>query len=172
MIAKPNYNDAPDYCAYYFDLIVKPDLIDALKEIAEGTVKLFTSVPVEKENYRYLNDKWTIKQLLRHMIDCERVYTYRAMRFSRFDNTELPGFDENNYAEADNTTGTNIKELISEYKFLRKATICLFKGMNDAMLDFKGKANGKTSTARAWGWMAAGHNIHHCKILKERYLKV
>jgi uncharacterized damage-inducible protein DinB len=170
MITKPNYNDAPDYCAYYFDLITETDLIEALKRTAKEAESLFYSVPAEKENYRYAEDKWTIKQLLRHIIDCERVYTYRAMRFSRLDDTELPGFDENNYAKKDNTEEVTLQHLIAEYKALREATIYLFGGMNDAMLDFKGKANNRTSTARAWGWMAAGHNMHHCKIVNEKYL--
>jgi uncharacterized damage-inducible protein DinB len=171
MIIKPNYNDAPDYCAYYFDLVTEQDLIEALKRTAEETVQLFSAVPAEKEDYKYAEDKWTIKQLLRHLIDCERVYTYRAMRFSRFDDTELPGFDENNYAQNDNTAQVSLQRLIAEYKAVRETTIYLLKGMNDAMLDFKGKANGRNSTARAWGWMAAGHNIHHNNIVKERYLK-
>jgi uncharacterized damage-inducible protein DinB len=171
MIARPNYNDAPDYCAYYFDLIPEEDLLDALKRTAKETVLLFSSVPAEKENYKYAEDKWTIKQLLRHIIDCERVYTYRAMRFSRLDDTELPGFDENNYAKKDNTEQATLQNLVAEFESLRKATIYLFEGMNDAMLDFKGKANNRTSTARAWGWMAAGHNMHHNSIVKERYLK-
>jgi uncharacterized damage-inducible protein DinB len=170
MIAKPNYNDAPDYCAYYFDLVPEKGLIEALKRTAVETDVLFSAVPAEKESYKYADDKWTIKQLLRHIIDCERVYTYRAMRFSRLDDTELPGFDESNYAKRDNTEEVTVQQLIAEYKALRQATIHLFEGMNDAMLDFKGKANNRTSTARAWGWMAAGHNMHHCKILKEKYL--
>ena len=171
MIAKPTYSDAPDQCAYYFDLVTEQDLIAAFKRTAEETVQLFTTVPTEKENYKYAGDKWTIKQLLRHLVDCERVYTYRAMRFSRLDDTELPGFDENNYAGNDNTGQSKLKNLIGEYKAIREATIYLFEGMSDAMLDFKGKANNRTSTARAWGWMAVGHNIHHNNIVKERYLK-
>jgi DinB superfamily len=172
MIAKPNYNDAPDYCAYYFDLVTEQDLIEALKRTAEETVQLFAGVSADNENYKYAGDKWTIKQLLRHLVDCERVYTYRAMRFSRLDDTELPGFDENNYAKRDNTSELSLQNLVAEYKALREATIYLFEGMNDTMLDFKGKANNRASTARAWGWMAAGHNMHHCTILKKRYLKV
>jgi uncharacterized damage-inducible protein DinB len=170
MIVKPNYNDAPDYCAYYFDLVPEQDLIDALKRTAEETRELFSTIPAEKENYKYAPDKWTIKQLLRHLADCERVYMYRAMRFSRLDDTELPGFDENNYAQNDNTAAVNLQQVVEEYKHLRQASILLFQGMTNAMLDFKGKANQRTSTARAWGWMAAGHNMHHCKILREKYL--
>jgi uncharacterized damage-inducible protein DinB len=172
MITKPSYNDAPDYCAYYFDLVTEQDLIAALKRTTVETVQLFAAVPAEKEDYKYAQDKWTIKQLLRHLIDCERVYAYRMMRFSRLDDTELPGFDESNYAQNDNTAQVSLQRLIAEYKAVRETTIYLLKGMNNAMLDFKGKANGRTSTARAWGWMAAGHNIHHCTILKERYLKI
>lgn len=170
MITKPNYSDAPDYCAYYFDLVPEQNLTDALKRTSAETVQLFSAIPAEKENYKYAEDKWTIKQLLRHLADCERVYTYRAMRFSRLDDTELPGFDENNYAERDNTAEVSLQNLVAEYKALRQATIYLFEGMNDTMLDFKGKANNRTSTARAWGWMAAGHNMHHNKIVTERYL--
>ena len=170
MIVKPNYKDAPGYCAYYFDLVTESNLTDALKNSSSETTALFSSIPPEYENYQYAPAKWTIKQVLQHVIDCERVYTYRAMRFSRFDATELPGFDENHYADKDNTIQIAMSQHIAEYKALREATIFLFDGMNDAMLDFKGKANELHSTARSWGWMAAGHNRHHCKTIKEKYL--
>jgi len=170
MTDKTIYKDAPDYCHYFFDLVETDNLLDELQKSYQITNELFQLITPEKENFSYQPDKWTTKEAIRHIIDCERVYTYRAFRFSRFDNTELPGFDENKYIETIKGKALNLSDLKDEYENTRKSTIALFKTMTNEMLDFKGPANKVYFTARSLGFMTVGHNLHHCNFIKTKYL--
>ena len=170
MIHKPDYKSSPEYCLYYFNLVKEDDLTEALEKSRDMTLELISAVPEEKENYCYAEGKWTLKQVMSHIADCERIYAYRALRFSRKDNTQLAGFEEDEYAVNSNTAQRSLKDIIEEYRTIREANIILFGYMTDEMLDFKGLANDMLYTPRSLGWMAAGHNIHHCNIIKERYL--
>ena len=114
--------------------------------------------------------RYHTKEVLRHIIDCERVYSYRALRFSRFDETELSAFDENLYIESIKKIEQNLTDLKDEYENVRKSTIALYRTMTKEMLDFKGKANKVDFTARTLGFMTVGHNLHHCNFLKTNYL--
>lgn len=170
MILKPKYEDIPEYCRYYIDLLKDNDLLEALKNSRDYTLKLMSTVPAEKENFSYGEGKWTIKQVMCHIADCERIYAYRALRFSRRDNTKLAGFEEDEYAVNANVSGRSLKEIIEEFKSIRESTIKLYEYMTDEMLDFKGVANEMLYSPRSLGWMGAGHNMHHCNFIKERYL--
>lgn len=171
MTDKHIYKDAPTYCHYFFDLVETNDLLVELYKSKIQTEELFQLITPETENFSYAIGKWTTKEVLKHIIDCERVYIYRALRFSRFDNTELPGFDENKYIDNLKSASYNLTDLKEEYIAVRTASIALFKSMTDEMLDFKGKANNALFTARTLGFMTVGHNMHHCDILKSKYLK-
>lgn len=160
----------PDYCRYYLDLVETGDLISELEKTKQHTLELFDRIRPENENFSYQSGKWTTKEVLRHIVDCERIYSYRAFRFSRFDETELAGFDEGMYIANLNSSLLNLSGLKEDYLSVRSSTISLFKGMTDEMLDFKGTANQGVFSARALGYMCVGHNIHHCNMLKERYL--
>jgi len=170
MIDKSFYKDAPNYCHYFFDLISSDNLLFELEESKIYTEKIFDLVTPKKENFSYAPNKWTTKEIIRHIIDCERVYTYRAFRFSRFDNTELNGFDENKYIENSKKIDYNLNDLKSEYLSVRNSTIQLFKLMDENMLNFKGLANNVHFTAKTLGFMTIGHNLHHCNFLKSNYL--
>lgn len=170
MIIKSNYSDAPDYSHYYLDLVIENDLMEALQNSHNETIKLIESIPTEKENYSYAEAKWTTKEVLRHIIDCERVYAYRAFRFSRFDNTELAGFDEFEYITHSRKTEWSLHQLKEEYSNVRGATLNLFMPLTNEMLDFKGISNKVNFTARGLGYMTVGHNVHHCNFLKANYL--
>jgi hypothetical protein len=170
MTDKIIYKDAPNYCHYFFDLVETNDLLSELEKSYKLTQEVFKLITFENENYSYQTNKWTIKEVLRHIIDCERVYTYRAFRFSRFDNTELAGFDENEYIKNIKNTEQNLLELKTEYEIVRKSTIALFRTMTNEMIDFKGTANKVSFTARALGFMTVGHNIHHIEFVKTKYL--
>lgn len=164
--------DAPSYYHYFFDLVETDDLLLELEKSKTFTRELFNSISPEKEDFAYQPGKWTTKEILKHIIDCERVYTYRALRFSRFDTTELPGFDEDSYTENLKIQNIHLSltDLWEEYENLRKSTIYLFKNMTNEMLDFKGKANNLELTARLMGFMTVGHNLHHGNFIKENYL--
>jgi len=170
MTDKKIYKDAPAYCHYFFDLIETDGLLAELEKSYQLTQELFRLVTPEKENYSYQPNKWTTKEVIRHIIDCERVYAYRALRFSRFDNTELPGFNENLYIDSMKGVEQNLTGLIEEYENVRKSTIALFKNMTNDMLDYQGTANKVVFTARALGFMTVGHNVHHCNFIKANYL--
>lgn len=170
MTNKTIYQDAPQYCHYYFDLVKTDDLLTELEKSNQLTQELFSLITSEKENHSYLPKKWTTKEVLKHIIDCERIYTYRALRFSRFDSTELSGFDQNKYIDNIKNVELNLSDLKDEYENVRKSTIALFKSMTKEMLDFKGTANKVVFTARTLGFMVVGHNLHHCNFLKTNYL--
>lgn len=170
MTDKTLYKDAPDYCHYFFDLIETNDLISELQKSKQLTRDFILKIQEEKGNYAYSENKWTIKEVIRHIKDCERIYTYRALRFSRFDDTELAGFDGNDYIANVKNINFRLNDLLIEYIDVRNATINLFNNMTGGMLDFKGKANNAYFTPRTIGFMTAGHNIHHCNFVKAKYL--
>jgi len=164
------YKDTPDYCHYYFDLIESENLLEELVKSQQITLELFQLITPENENFAYQPEKWTIKEVLRHIVECERVYTYRAFRFSRFDETHLSGFDENIYIENGKMMNQSLSDLKDEYQQVRKASVSLFKNMTNEMLDFKGTANNSSFTARALGFLTVGHNLHHCNFINTKYL--
>jgi hypothetical protein len=170
MITPPPYTDAPGYTHELLDLVQGQDLIAELEASKQYTLDLMRRISLEQENFAYAEGKWTIKQLFRHIIDCEYVYSYRAFRFSRFDATELSGFDVDEYLKRVEGLDYHMPDLIAEYTALRDTTIALFKFMQADMLDFKGKANGVMFSPRVLGYYAVGHNLRHCQVLEARYL--
>lgn len=164
------YATSPDYCHRLFDMIETDNLIDELVKDQQATLSIFSNIPTDKEHFAYAEDKWTISQLLRHIIDCERIYAYRALRFSRFDATPLHGFDEDFYMHGLSEQRENLSDLIKEFEIVRNATISLFKPMTPKMLTFRGTANELEFSTLALGFCVIGHNKHHCKVLNERYL--
>ena len=163
------YATSPSYCHYYFDLVQSNDLHAELAADRDKTIAFFKSIPAEKEHFAYADGKWTITQLLRHIIDCERIFAYRALRFARFDDTNLAGFDEDFYMAGLLSKKENLTDLIQEFQAVRQATISLYATLNDDMLDFQGTANNLKISARAIGFCVIGHNVHHCGVIQERY---
>jgi hypothetical protein len=160
---------APFY-ASYVEALGKVDLFEVLKTSSEDLITTLQKLPEEKLVFRYEEGKWTIKELVQHIIDAERVLSYRALRFSRNDATDLPGFDENWYVVNSNGNDRNISNLIAEFEHLRKASIALFESFTAEMLLLSGSANEHDMTVRALGFIIAGHQMHHLKIIKEKYL--
>ena len=165
------YKDAPEYCYYFFDLVPTNDLLAELENSKELTLNLFNLITAELQNYTYEPNKWTTKEVLRHLIDMERIFQYRAFRFSRFDDTELSGVEENDYIEKVNQTEIALADLREDYLAVRSSTINLYKNMTEKMFDFKGVANGQAFTARTLGFAIVGHNLHHIHFIRTRYLQ-
>lgn len=134
------------------------------------TVAFFEAIPKEKLDYRYQPEKWSIKDILLHLIDCERIFQYRALRIARKDKTPLPGFDEDEYAREANALARSLESLINEYKMVRNATFSLFENFTAGHLLLVGNASGKDVSVRAIGKIILGHELHHIEIIKERYL--
>ena len=158
-----------DYFEYYVNLNPNNDLIQGLANQLEITQQFFKNLPSDKLEYQYEVGKWTPKDILQHIIDTERVFSYRALRFARFDNTSLPGYEEDDFAASANANSRTIDDLLTEYNVTRQSTIALFNTFSDLMLKSVGVASGANNSVRAIGYTIVGHEIHHINIIKERY---
>jgi uncharacterized damage-inducible protein DinB len=165
-----NLETVPHFYKNYVKLIEETDLLQALRISSHRCLELVHSIPETKADYRYADGKWTIRELLCHMIDAERIFAYRALRFARNDKTPLAGFEEKDYAVQANASGRSLAKIAAEMARLRAATIDLFEGFTPEMLLRKGMANNNELSVMALGFIIAGHETHHCQILKERYL--
>lgn len=166
-----NSNEYSEYYGYYISLNKTDNLIQNLENQLKETTDFFKSIPAEKLEFQYEVGKWTPKDILQHIIDSERVFAYRALRFARFDTTNLPGYEENDYADVANANTRTIDELIDEYKMVKLSSIHLFKSFSEKMLMNIGTANNAPASVRAIGYIISGHEIHHINIIKARYLK-
>ena len=170
-IKKPSPGEYPEYASMYIDLLPDDGLVLKHLEDNFNAIKEFIlSLPKEKLLYRYAPGKWTIKEILVHITDDERIYSYRALRFARNDNTILPGFEQDDYTAASNANERDPENIFEEYEAVRKATIALFNGLDEESLTRQGIADGNQSTVRALAYHIAGHEVHHIKIIKEKYL--
>lgn len=165
--------DPSEYDSYYRPYLALVDnlpLLDALAIGMDSTLTFFNSLSAEVWNYRYAEGKWTPKDILQHLSDTERVFAYRALNIARNPQSILSGFDENLFAIAAMANLRSSESLIEEYIAVRKGSISLFRNFdNDQMMNI-GTANSSPLSARAAGFIISGHEIHHCNILKERYL--
>ncbi len=169
-LGRPGPEEANAYFNGYVELADGRDLLEALANASELTWAAVQLIPAEKAGYRYAPGKWTIEQLFQHVVDTERIFAYRALRFARNDVTELPGFDENTYADATANSGRSLRRIMAEHDAVRNATIELYRGLNAEELLRTGVANGSRISVRALGWTVAGHVTHHLRVLRERYL--
>ena len=171
---KTNRRPSPnEYGAYYDTYISKVEQDDFLQALAEGkaaTAAFFRSLPEEKWDHRYAPGKWSVKELLQHLIDAERVFSYRALRIARNDMTPLPGFDENEYAPASKAALRSPSSLLAEYEAVREATIHLFMHLDGEALSRIGTASNHPVSPLAAAFIIAGHELHHVGVIKERYL--
>jgi len=170
-IAKPQEGEFPPYADMYIRLMPDDGLL--LKHLRDNFIamkQLILSLPEEKLNYRYAQNKWTIKEILVHIIDDERIYAYRALCFARNDKTELPGFEQDNYALHSRANERSLENILEEYEAVRNATIALFNGLPEDSLLRMGTANNNKATVRAMAYHIAGHELHHMNIIKEKYL--
>lgn len=160
----------PDSYKRYVSLVEEEKLSKALKKNNKSLLKLLKDIPKDKENYAYAQGKWTIKEVLQHIIDAERVFTYRALWFARKDAQPLPGFDENAWAVHANVSGRDWDDMIDEFKSLRKATELLFASLSEEDLNATGTSNNNLISVATLGYVCAGHAAHHINVIKERYL--
>ncbi|HWR94185.1 MAG TPA: DinB family protein [Flavobacterium sp.] len=170
-----NSNQLPDneYALFYkpyIDALNNVDLIDELEISVHRLVKFVQDLPMDKFDYQYAEGKWTIKDILQHLIDVERIFSYRALRIARMDKTPLSGFDEDAYAAIANGSQRSVQSLLSELLTVRESTLSLFKTFSDEILLRKGIASGKEISVRALGFIIIGHQNHHQKVFQERYL--
>lgn len=165
-----NLETVPSFYKNYVKQIEETDLLQALRISGHRCLELVHAIPEEKADYRYADGKWSIRELLCHMIDGERIFTYRALRFARNDKTPLAGFEEKDYAPQANASGRSLQKIAAEMAHLRSSTIDLFESFTPEMLIRKGMANNNEMSVIVLGFIIAGHETHHCNVLKERYL--
>lgn len=165
-----NHNFA-EYFNFYISLVdEKLDVTSALDQAHKRTNILLASLTEEKSNYAYAEGKWTIKELLVHMIDTERIFCNRALRFARNDQADLPGYDHDGYVPNSGANERTLNDIENEFNLVRQGTVALFNSFTPEMLDRKGTANGNHLTVLSIGFIIAGHETHHVNILEERYL--
>ncbi|NDI99051.1 DinB family protein [Flavobacterium sp. LaA7.5] len=161
---------APYHGAYLPNVDDTWTLVEGLEVSVHEFIKFVQDIPMGKHDYRYAEGKWTIKEIIQHLIDSERVFSYRAMRFSRGDSTALPGFDENSYVDNAHANERSLQSLLTEMSALRHASLLLFKSFTEDDLMKRGVASGYNVTVRALGFLIIAHQKHHTKIFQERYL--
>lgn len=168
---RPKKDEHIDYYSKYIDRVPDGDIVAKLETQLDETLSFLRSIPESKLDYRYAPGKWSIKEIIGHLGDGERVFQYRAWRFSRADTTPVPGFEENDYVANAPFSRLNVDDLISEFEHLRSATIRLFAGLDADAMGRRGNANGDDVSVRAIAWIMAGHVDHHQAIMRERYLQ-
>jgi hypothetical protein len=169
VIAPPVAGTYTEYQKRYIDLITAPNILQLMESHILDLKVLLSEIPYENEDFAYAEGKWTIKQLVGHMLDTERILAYRAMCIARGEQGSLPGFDENAYVNNASFNDRALYDLGNEFSAVRESTILLFRYMSDIELDRVGTANNTSITPRALLYMIAGHYIHHDRILRERY---
>lgn len=167
---KPKVTEYAPYHQRYIDLITADDIFSFFKQQAEEIVTLFTNLSEDQASFRYAEGKWTIKEVLAHIVDSERIFGYRVLAISRGEKNPLPGFAENDYVRNGKYENRSLKSLLAEYSHLSSANLELFKSLDEEMLSQKGTASGKEVTARAILFVTIGHEKHHLEIIKSRYL--
>ena len=160
-----------EYFNYYIGLINNGDnVLDVLETTHQKTNTLLDLITEDQGDYAYAEGKWTIKELLIHLIDTERIFCNRALRFARNDKTDLPGYNHDDYVNYSDAKNRTICDIYKEFNLVRANSIALFKTFNNEMLERSGTANGNLLTVLAIGYIIGGHEIHHINVLEETYL--
>lgn len=169
-IPQPKVTDYNAFYAAYIDKVADQDAYATLRRNAYAIPAFLYDLPADKWAYRYAEDKWTIGEVVMHLIDTEQVFCYRMMRIARGDKTALAGFDQNAFVETCQVMGRPMDSVIEEYFTTRKATMCLIDGLDENVAHNVGNASGYDISVAALAYIIAGHETHHLQIIKERYL--
>lgn len=154
----------------YINQVTEDDLMEAFSKESTSFIRFLETIPPEKYDYRYAEGKWSIREVLQHIIDAERVFVYRALRFARKDTTPLPGFDENLFAANARADKRSWDKLVEEFKVSRRSSELMFQSFDDDQLQSAGVASNQPNYVLALGFVIIGHAVHHQRITRERYL--
>ena len=146
------------------------NLIEELEISLHDFIRFVQNIPMDKFDYRYAEGKWTIKEIIQHIIDTERIFAYRALRFSRNDKTALPSFEENDYVDNTNANTRGLQDLLTELSAVRHSNLLFYKSLSEEQLKRVGIASNNQISVRALGFIIIGHQKHHQKVFQERYL--
>ena len=167
LLTSDEYNP---YYGVFIDQAESPDIVEGLQLGKQHFIEFVKAIPEEKLSYRYAEEKWTIAEVLQHLIDAERVFSYRALRFARKDKTALTGFDHDMYVPNSNANNYSKQEIMRDYETVRNSSISLFRSFTDDMLTQIGEASGSPMSTRAIAYILSGHQKHHLGVIKKRYL--
>lgn len=163
-------NEYSQFNATYINALDNVELLEELEISLHDFIRFVQNIPMDKFDYRYAEGKWTIKDIIQHIIDAERIFGYRALRISRNDQTQLPGFEENDYVENTDANSRSIQGLLTELSALRHSNLLMFKSFTEDQLTRIGTASNHSISVRALGFLIIGHQKHHQKVFQERYL--
>jgi uncharacterized damage-inducible protein DinB len=169
-MTRPQPSEAADYYSKYIDLIPSDEIVPALQTQMGESLELLGTISEEQSLYSYAPGKWTIRDLLNHVSDCERLFLYRAFWFARGFNDALPSFDQDPAAELAQANDIPWADLVEEFKNVRLSTLSFFKNLPDEAWSRSGVASDNPVTVRALAYIIAGHVAHHANVLKEKYL--
>ena len=168
-MTRPTPTDYAPPHASYVDLVDEDDILSAMEEQSSATQKLLSSLDEARASYRYAEDKWSVKQLIGHIVDAERIIAYRALCVARGDTQSLPGFDENAYVQNASFDEWKLGDLAEQYALVRRSNIVFFKNLQDEAWDRRGTANNYPVSVRGLAYVIVGHERHHLKVLREKY---
>ena len=166
---RPPDDHIPEYFRLYTNQAPDGDIFETLSREIEETLALVENLDEERAEFRYAEGKWSIKEVIGHLIDCERIFGYRALSFARGETASLPGFEENDYAANSDCSERTMADVAEEFRHLRTSSLSLFRGFSERAWDREGTSNGLVFRTRAFPWIFAGHELHHRKVLQERY---
>jgi uncharacterized damage-inducible protein DinB len=169
MIVRPGTEEYAPFYGTYVDAVPEGDVLAILRASGEETRRLLDAAGEARAGERYAEGKWSVRETVGHVADTERIMTFRALRIARGDATPLPGFDENAYVAAAGFERRTLRSLADELQRIRESTLDLFRHLDDGALALRGTASGSAVSARALAWIVAGHELHHRRILRERY---
>jgi len=167
---RPTQDEFEGQMGTYINIVPDGNIFDILANNLKETSELLSDIPESKGDYRYAPGKWSLKEAIGHISDSERVMSYRLLRIARGDQTPLPGFDQDVFMAGIDFNAYSLADLIEDYISVRRATLTLLRGLPDAAWARMGTANGNPVSARALAYMTAGHELHHLRIIKDKYL--
>lgn len=170
VITPPEPGEYSSYYQSYIDAVRSEDIFELLRQQPETLERLLQNLPDKKADSGYAAGKWSIKELISHIIDTERVFSYRTLRFARKDRTALAGFEQDDFVKASGANKRTLRSLLDEFKYLRMSNVLLYESINKSSWHWTGEANNVEVSVRALIYITAGHVQHHTKILQERYL--
>ena len=169
-IGRPSPNEYSEYHQLYISKVPDGQIMTILRDQLDEAITLFKTIPESKGDYRYEPGKWTLKEVIGHLSDGERIMAYRALRFARNDQTPLPGFEQDDYIPYSNSNECSLADLINEFATLRESTLTMFKNFSNDSWERVGTASGNRVSVRGMAYIIAGHLEHHLRIIREKYL--
>lgn len=167
---RPASDEYPPYTIAYISLVPDGDIVATLGKQLDDNLALIRSIPESRGGFRYTEDKWSIKEVIGHIIDGERVFAYRALRFARGDETPLSGFEQDDYVRTGGFDKRSLSDLANEYEHVRRSSISLFTNLDEEAWLRRGTSNDTPASVRALAFIIAGHERHHVEVLRTRYL--